>query len=281
MKGVRAHPVVMMVVLTYGLTWVVWVPRAAGVDTGLVGRLWTWVPAVAALITAALLGKAALRDWSSRLVRWRVAWYWYLGVVLGPAAFSIAVAGCYAVLGGSWRAALPWLGSPLSMLPLLLLLLTVTDGFGEEPAWRGFALPRLLDRHGVISASLIVGVVWALWHLPLLWTPGIQAFQLPWWLLILDVPAKSVFFTWVFRGTDGSVLLAALFHGATNLFVVSPAVATAGDLTLPILATAAKWILIGAALVGWRAVRATSPRTGTAGGPHRGAAEANRSRDGG
>jgi hypothetical protein len=53
MTAVRAHPVVTMVVLTYGLTWVVWIPRAAGVDTGLVGRLWTWIPPVAALIVEA------------------------------------------------------------------------------------------------------------------------------------------------------------------------------------------------------------------------------------
>jgi len=183
--------------------------------------------------------------------------------MLGPAAFSLAVAGCYALLGGSWRAALPWLATSLPLLPLLLLLLTVTDGFGEEPAWRGFALPRVLESHAAFVASLVIRIFWALWHLPLLWTPELQAFQPPWWLLIVDVPAKSVFFTWVFRHTDGSVFIAALFHGATNLFVVSPAVATAHDVTLPVLATAAKWVLIGVVVLGmrWRAARATSPRT--------------------
>jgi hypothetical protein len=75
------------------------------------------------------------------------------------------------------------------------------------------------------------------------------------------VPAKSVFFTWVFLRTDGSVLVAALFHGTTNLFVVSPAVGTAHDLTLPVLATAARWILIVAIVVGvrWRAERGRRP----------------------
>jgi membrane protease YdiL (CAAX protease family) len=132
---------------------------------------------------------------------------------------------------------------------------------------RRIALPRVLESHRPLAASLVIGISWALWHLPLLWTPGIQVFQLPWWLLIFDVPARSVFFTWVFRRADGSVLLAALFHGATNLFVVSPSVTTARDLTLPVLATAAKWILIGAVLLGvrWRSGQATSPRTDKAG----------------
>jgi hypothetical protein len=74
----------------------------------------------------------------------------------------------------------------------------------------------------------------------------------PWWLLILDVPAKSLFFTLVFQRTNGSVLIAAIFHGATNLFTVSPAFWTSEDWTLPVLATAAKWVLL---LVIWLAAR--------------------------
>jgi membrane protease YdiL (CAAX protease family) len=255
MKAVRAHPVATMFLLTFGLTWVVWVPRALGADLGLMGRAWTWAPAVAALGTAALLGRAAVRDWAARLLRWRVPWYWYLVVILGPAAFSVVVAGCYALLGGSWSAALPWTTTPAPLLAAFLLVLVATDGYGEEPAWRGFALPRLLQNHGTLAASFFVGIPWALWHLPLLWTPGIQELQPPWWLLLLDVPAKAVFFTWVFCRTDGSVLIAAVFHGATNLFTVSPSVATAHDLALPVLSTAAKWALIAAvsAVLYWRA----------------------------
>jgi len=130
------------------------------------------------------------------------------------------------------------------MLPVLLLILSCTDGLGEELAWRGYALPRLLARHTALAASLILGVVWALWHLPLLWTAGIQDQQLPLWLLLLDVPAKSVLFTWVFLRTRGSVLIAVLLHGSTNLFIVSPAETVTGDLLLPVLATAAKWLLV-------------------------------------
>jgi uncharacterized protein len=239
------HPLVTFYVLVFGLTWAVWVPRALGVDFGLVGRTWTWAPAVAALLAAVLVGgRKAVREWASRLVRWRVRWHWYLIVLFAPAAFSLLVAACYALIGGSWRRALPWTAVPPAMLGLFLVILLLTDGFGEEPGWRGFALPRLLERHRELVASLIVGVLWAVWHLPLLWTEASRAQQLPWWLLLLDVPAKSVVFTWVFTRTSGSVLIAAMLHASTNLFTVSPSVATAGDLTLPVLATAAKWVLI-------------------------------------
>ena len=103
----------------------------------------------------------------------------------------------------------------------------------------------------------------SLWHLPLLWTEGIQTQQLPVWLLLLDIPAKSVLFTWVFLHTRGSVLIAALFHGSTNLFTVSPAVSVTGDLMFPVIATAAKWLLVIllVAIAGVRLVKRPTPES--------------------
>src|ERR671914_498570 len=137
------HPLVTFFVLAFAITWVVWVPRAAGVPLGVLGQVWTWIPAIAALLAAARTGgRVAMRDLGARLVRWRVGWQWYAVVILGPAAFSLSVAGLYALLpGGSFSAALlPALSEePLVLLPVLFLLYTLTDGLGEEPAWRGFA----------------------------------------------------------------------------------------------------------------------------------------------
>ena len=177
-----------------------------------------------------------------------MGWRGYAVVVLGPAVFSLAVAALYALLGGSWTDALPPAlrgETPLAMLPLFLLVLFVTDGIGEEVAWRGFALPRLLVLQNALAASLILGVLWAAWHLPLVWTEGAPLFGQPVWLFFLDTTAKSVLFAWVFLRTRGSVLLAALFHATTNLFVVSPGVADAGGVALSLLAAGAKWALVG------------------------------------
>src|SRR5215212_410367 len=243
----RSHPLVTFFVLAFAITWVVWVPRAAGVPLGVLGQVWTWIPAIAALLAAALTGgRGAVRDLGARLVRWRVGWQWYVVVILGPAVFSLVVAGVYVMLGGSWADAAPpaLREGPLLLLPIFLAILTLTDGLGEELAWRGFALPQLLTRYNALAASLILGVIWALWHLPLLWTEGNGMFHQPVWLLLMDVTAKSVLFTWVFLHTRGSVLIAMLFHGATNLFLVSPDVASTGDLTLPLLAAVAKWALV-------------------------------------
>lgn len=249
---IRRHSLVTFFLLVFILTWVVWVPRASGAPLGLVGQAWTWAPAIAALLAAALTGgRGALRELGSRLVRWRVGWQWYLVVILGPAAFSLAVAGIYTLFGGSWAEAAPpaILQGQLLFLPLFLVILTLTDGLGEELAWRGFALPRLLTHHNALVASLILGVLWALWHLPLVWTEGATMYQQPIWLFLMDIMATSVLFTWVFLHTRGSVLIAMLFHGATNLFIVSPDVASTGDLGLPVFAMVAKWVLVGIVIV--------------------------------
>jgi membrane protease YdiL (CAAX protease family) len=86
-------------------------------------------------------------------------------------------------------------------------------------------------------------------------------YQQPVWLLLVDITAKSVLFTWVFLHTRGSVLLAMLFHGATNLFIVSPSATSSGDLTLPLLAAGAKWGLVVVVVVvaGTSLVRSTRP----------------------
>jgi uncharacterized protein len=252
-QSIRRHPLVTFFILAFAITWVVWVPRAAGLQTDAVGQVWTWAPAIAALLAAALTGgRAAVRDLGARLVRWRVGWQWYVVVILGPAAFSLVVAALYALLGGSWaEAAPPALRGevPLPLLPLFLVILSGTDGLGEELAWRGFALPRLLTHHNALVASLILGMLWGLWHLPLVWTEGASMYQQPVWLFFVDILAKSVLFTWVFLHTRGSVLLAVLLHGATNLFNVSPNLISTDDLTLPLLAAAAKWVLVVVVIV--------------------------------
>ena len=143
--------------LTFGLTWAVWVPRAAGVEVGVVGHLWTWAPAVAAVLCAAVTaGREGVADLGRRLVRWRVGWRWYPIVLLGPAVFALVVAGVQMLLGARWADVAPTaLTLSLPTLLLALVLLTVTDGLGEEVAWRGYALPRLLDRFNPVPVRAV------------------------------------------------------------------------------------------------------------------------------
>ena len=171
-------------------------------------------------------------------------------MLLGPLVFAMAVAGIAVVIGEPWdEARPPALTLSIPALALTLLVLALTDGLGEELGWRGYLLPRLLVRHRAVAASLILGLYWWLWHLPLVWTEGSAIEGQPLWLLLLDLMAKSLIFTYVFLGTQGSVLIAILLHASTNLFAVSPPVGPDGDLAVPLVALALKWLLAAALFV--------------------------------
>ncbi|WP_433782102.1 CPBP family intramembrane glutamic endopeptidase [Actinomycetospora sp. CA-101289] len=220
----------------------------------MVGQLWTWTVAVAAVLAALLTGgRGAVRELLSRLVRWRVGLRWYAVVLLGPAAFWVLTTGLFAALGGIWEdGPLASTATDWALLSVVLLIAALTDGLGEELGWRGFALPQLLARYTPLAASLVLGVVWAAWHLPLLWTSGAALHQQPPWLLVLDVTAKAILFTWVFLHTRGSVLLAVLFHASLNVFSIPLAASSAGRPALQVLALVLEWVIAAAVVVATR-----------------------------
>ena len=204
---VKRHPLVVFFILAYTLTWPL-IPLVS------VSPLWGFPalfgPALAAVIVAAITdGRAGLRDLLGRLVRWRVGARWY-AVALGlPVILALAAAGLHLALGA--RSSIEFGG--LSVLNFVVFVLIV----GEELGWRGYALPRLLARRSALAASLILGVLWGLWHLPTFFVPGAPQHGLPITAFLLLTMAYSVLFTWIYLHTGGSVLLATLFHGAINL----------------------------------------------------------------
>jgi membrane protease YdiL (CAAX protease family) len=138
---------------------------------------------------------------------------WYPLVLVGVPLLELL--GTFAVLGA---VPLDDLGRnwPLIFTRYLpyVLLNTVFIGLAEEPGWRGFALPRLQKRHGPLLGTVILGVVWAAWHLPNLLFGGWTAASYALWLVA--TLAASVVYAWVYNRTGGSVLLAMLLHAAIN-----------------------------------------------------------------
>jgi hypothetical protein len=138
-SNLRRLDVVMFMLVALILTWVVWVPRAIGIQVGVIGLLWTWMPAVAALICAAVLyGRAGVRDLGRRLLLWRVRWWWYPVALLGPLAFALGVAAIAVVIGEPWdEARPPALTLSIPALALTLLILALTDGSAKSSAGVG------------------------------------------------------------------------------------------------------------------------------------------------
>lgn len=165
----------------------------------------TFGPFAAALIVAAIVGRAAVMDVFSRLVRWRVGVVWYIVAVGLPVAIQLATNLLLPLFGAAQPA---WGNIPSvgDILPMVLLFAVFSGPLGEEPGWRGFALPRLLSTQSALAASLIVGLLWSAWHLPLFL---VGDFSLP---AALHVIASAVVFTWLYQNTNGSVLLPILMH---------------------------------------------------------------------
>jgi len=166
---VKKHPLIAFFVLAYLLTW--WIYPLLKFSP-LLGIFGLFGPALAAIIMAAVTeGKAGVKALLSRVVRWRVGVRWYV-IALGlPTVLSLATAGLYYLLGASQFLQV----GALTIFDLVLFVLVV----GEELGWRGYALPRLLEKRSAVTASLILGVLWGLWHLPTFLVPGTPQYGLP------------------------------------------------------------------------------------------------------
>jgi membrane protease YdiL (CAAX protease family) len=97
------------------------------------------------------------------------------------------------------------------------LLIWLLGALPEEYGWRGFALPRLMESNNPLVASLILGLVWGLWHLPLHFISTTTQYVIPIWEYVLQTIILAVIYTWLFLGTKGSILIAGLFHAAGNI----------------------------------------------------------------
>ncbi len=115
------------------------------------------------------------------------------------------------------------LAQPLTILPALLFWF-IFGPLPEEPGWRGYALDGLQAKHGALVSSLIVGTVWALWHLPLFFIPGtwqaevVMLGSLRFWIYILSILFEAVIYTWIVNHTRRSILAAVIYHFVTNSF---------------------------------------------------------------
>ena len=156
----------------------------------------------------------------SRVVRWRVAPIWYGVALLGPLVITlVAMVLEVTLLGGQP----PSLGTLIRELPSSLLTLVVTAVYmlifvtlGEEVGWRGYALPALQARYSALLASVILGVLWALWHLPVFFNPDTSYSTLPFLLFLVFLVPVAILITWLFNSTGGSVLMAMFFHAVIN-----------------------------------------------------------------
>ena len=220
---VKNHPAISLLVLAM----IFGTAPALIVGMGLLSPAWIQLGALSSSLAAIVLvliegRKRGLRELLSRALIWRVGIQWWIFALFFMVVPSVASLYLYHLLGGP---AVDWSGlQPLYTVVPMLIFFTVAAGIGEEFGWRGFLLPRLQSRHNALVSGLIVGVAWATWHIPMFFIKGTGQYEqrlaaglLPAVLgYAVFVIAQSVQFAWLFNNTKGSVLLASVFHGASN-----------------------------------------------------------------
>lgn len=263
-SAVGRHPLILYFTLAYAFSWAIEIPLVA-VSKGWTTRtvpfalhyLAAYGPLLAAVIATWVTGGTeGLRRLGGRLVQWRVRPALWLCAAAPLLLYGVAAWAMW-IVRGSWPD-ISLLGR-VNYLPDLglgaLVFWIVTFGIGEETGWRGFALARLQQGRSALAASLILGLLWAGWHLPAL-------FYLPSYVqhgaavvpgLVMGLLVGSIVLTWLVNAARGSVLMAILWHGTFNYVTAAPA----ADQTINAFVTTALIVWAVIVVLVWRRRPAT------------------------
>jgi membrane protease YdiL (CAAX protease family) len=175
--------------------------------------LGVFAPSLVALgLTARAEGRAGVRALLGRIVQGPVAARWYVFALAYIPAIKLAAAAIHRVATGAW----PRFGDvPLYLIPLAILVSTPVQA-GEEVGWRGYALPRMAERMGLAPASVLLGLLWAFWHLPQFFIREADTYGQSFLVYVLQVTALSVAMAWLFAKAGGSLLPVKVMHAAVN-----------------------------------------------------------------
>jgi len=227
---IKRHPLISYFVLAYGIMWLAISPMVvdalAIANVPDVVSLISYIlssllgPSVAAFwVTGVLEGKAGMRLLLRRTFQFRAGLQWYLVILIVPLMIWI---GAYSSLYNG-APLMGLISNPSLLLSIFLpnvLIGLLIPSIGEEPGWRGFALPRLQTLYGPILGTLILGTLHGVWHLPALLTPMFDPFTIPGFIeFVLTAIAASFLYTWVFNKTGGNVWIAIVLHASGNAAV--------------------------------------------------------------
>jgi membrane protease YdiL (CAAX protease family) len=267
----QRHPLVCYFVLAYAFSWLAWLPyilskSGLGFFPVLLSQFAILPGAYLGpclsgfLMTAVTEGKPGIHRLLRRFVLWKVGWQWYLFTLIGVPMFLFLG---YATQSGSGAAFHFPFPQFLWVYPLFLILEIFTSGLAEEPGWRGFALPRLQERYGPLLGTVMLGLLWGGWHLPLFltaWADGSNLLGIC--EFFLTTISVAILITWVFNHTRGSLLMAILLHASHDTFG-SVSVVTGLFQTQWMLKNATSGTLIGVGVVALLLIIVTRSRLGS------------------
>lgn len=172
-------------------------------------------PSISALIVTGVIGGIPeIRRLLTGFTRWQVGWRWYFWaafLILGPLAITLI----YKALGNPGAGVKP--GETMASMAGIILFNLFSGPIAEELGWRGFALPRLQAKYNALVSSLMLGVIWTCWHIPLFFTTGATQMSIPFPIYLVLVLTITVYLTWLYNNTHGSLIITVLAHFFYNL----------------------------------------------------------------
>jgi membrane protease YdiL (CAAX protease family) len=223
---VRNHPLIAFFVLAFAIAWAILIPNVLA-SYGLISipapvaflLVMGYGPTIAAVVVSGVLGgRTEIGRLLKRLLVWRVGWTWWAITLFLNGAIILGALGLYALLGNEVPA-FPELGPGL-LVEVLLTFLLVALINGEEIGWRGFALPRLQARYGVLATVAVLGVLETLFHLPIFFNNGPSDAGgqngTPFGAFLVSSVLAVFLFVWLYDHTRGSLLIATFFHASMN-----------------------------------------------------------------
>lgn len=166
------------------------------------------------LVSWVIGGLEEVKRLLSGLTRWKVHVKWYLAgafMILGPLAIALV----YIALGNPPAGLRP--GVTLPALLGIVFYQLFSGPISEEAGWRGFALPRLQGRYNALASSLILGGIWTCWHIPLFFEAGSAQKGIPFPIYLLLVCTLTIYITWLYNNSRGSLIITTLAHASFNL----------------------------------------------------------------
>lgn len=226
-------PLLSFFVLTYLITWGIWTPiviryyrdpfpvsiTESPLYLLLLAFLGLFGPTFAALILAGLEnGREGIRELLSGWKLWRVGLRWYLAFFLTQLVIEFLATQLY-IDHANLNPQVVW-GNWVNFLPTFLRAALLGGAIAEETGWRGFALPRLQETRSALGASVIIGLIWGMWHLPISLVPGanfpIELNLTLFIVFVLDTVFISIIMTWLYNNTGGSIFICYLYHVLLN-----------------------------------------------------------------
>lgn len=210
---IARHPLWSFFILTYALNIAITVTQLYILkipQTKVVAILQVLTPTISAVILSGLIGgRQEIIKLLSGFTRWKVGLRWYLAAFL-MTGIPLLIAGVYIFMGNPPRGLQP--GVTAWNLLSMLVFIFLSGPLCEEAGWRGFALPRLQARFNALVSSLILGLLWACWHIPYYFEPGYAAKGMPFPIYLVVVTGLAILFTWIYNNSGGSLLLTVLAH---------------------------------------------------------------------